>query len=184
MEIVLVRHGEPVANENKKVTAGGFTHWIQQYNKSFVVSHSSPDKKNIPNITHHYVVSSPLRRAVHSAKILTNNVPDEQLNVLKEMDIPRYKIPLTLKAWTWVYLCRLLWMCGIKGNFETFKEAKQRAELATLSLISMANNQQKILAVGHGVMNLYIRKNLKKRGWRLTEKSSKYWGVTRLEKTQ
>ena len=180
MEIILVRHGQPVASENTKVTASGFGRWVQNYDKSLVAKHSLPNKQELMDLDQYFVVSSALKRAVHSAQLLTNESPQQQLSLLNEMEIPRYKLPFTLKAWTWLYLCRLLWMFGKKGKFESFKKAKQRARLATNKLISLADEQQKVLVFGHGVMNLYVRKNLVKQGWKVVEKNNKYWGVTRL----
>ena len=76
------------------------------------------------------------------------------------MEIPRYKLPLRLKAWTWVYLCRVLWMLGLKGSFESYKLAKLRAELAADKLIELAIQNNKVVLFGHGYMNLHIRKAL------------------------
>ena len=97
------------------------------------------------------------------------------------MAIPRYKLPLQLKAWHWVYLSRFLWMLGYEGPFESFKEAKERAEIAADKLIEIAQSQDKIVLFGHGFMNRYIRKSLINKGWLLNEKSNAYWGITSLE---
>ena len=95
---------------------------------------------------------------------------------------PRYKIPFRLNAWTWVYLCRVLWMLGLKGQFESFTIAKKRAELAADELITLATKKDKVIVFSHGYINFYIRKSLVKKGWKLTEKSSDYWGLTKLYK--
>ena len=97
------------------------------------------------------------------------------------MEIPRYKLPFQLKAWHWVYLSRFLWILGYKGPFESFKEAKIRADIAAVKLIELAQNQDEIVLFGHGFMNRYIRKSLINKGWLLNEKSNAYWGITSLE---
>jgi hypothetical protein len=101
--------------------------------------------------------------------------------LFREMEIPRYKFPFRLKAWTWVYLSRALWILGLKGSFESYKQAKVRAELAAIKLTELANEKGKVVVFGHGYMNLHIRKSLVKKGWQLNNKSNNFWGVTSLE---
>jgi hypothetical protein len=72
-------------------------------------------------------------------------------------------------------------MLGYKGSFESFKQAKQRADEAAEKLIEIAQHQDKIVLFGHGYMNLYIRKSLIQKGWVLNSKSNAYWGITSLE---
>ena len=72
-------------------------------------------------------------------------------------------------------------MLGCKGSFESFKQAKKRADEAAVKLIEIAQNQDKIVLFGHGYMNRYIRKSLIQKGWVLNSKSNAYWGITSLE---
>jgi hypothetical protein len=72
-------------------------------------------------------------------------------------------------------------MLGLKGSFESFKQAKQRADIAATQLIELAKCQDKVVLFGHGYMNRYIRKSLIQKGWALNSKSNAYWGVTSLE---
>jgi len=97
------------------------------------------------------------------------------------MDIPRYKLPFKLKAMTWVYLCRALWMLGLKGSFESYRSAKKRSERAAEELIELANIKGKVVLFGHGYMNLHIRKILIQKGWSLNCKSNGFWGLSSLE---
>ncbi len=99
------------------------------------------------------------------------------------MEIPRYKLPFKLKAWTWVYLNRILWMLGKKGSFESYSHAKQRAELASTTLINLVKEQKTVVLFGHGYMNYHIRKSLISKGWLLECKNSDFWGITRLTLT-
>jgi hypothetical protein len=80
-----------------------------------------------------------------------------------------------------VYISRVLWVLGFKGSFESFNEAKCRAEVATNKLIKAAKKHEKVILFGHGYMNRYIRKSLIKKGWKLNCKSNAYWGITSLE---
>lgn len=180
MQITLIRHGKPIAATNPKLDAKGYIKWIRQYDKSTVCANSRP-RFNTADFKDYYIVSSQLPRAIHSCQIAMARMPDRKLPVFREMAIPRYKLNLKLRAWTWVYLSRLLWFCGYKAGFESFSSAKQRAERAAEQLIELAQQQQNVVLFGHGVMNFYIRKALMRRGWQLLNKSSNYWGLTQLE---
>jgi broad specificity phosphatase PhoE len=180
MEIVLIRHGKPSSANNPIVNAIDYTKWVRQYNSSGVAKCSRPESIN-EQYKSFYTISSDLKRAIHSANIYLGKPPEKIDKLYREMEIPRYKISCQIKAWNWVYLSRFIWMLGFKGSFESFKHAKQRANIAALQLIEMANKQDKVLLFGHGYMNRYIRKSLIKKGWGLKSKSNAYWGITHLE---
>jgi broad specificity phosphatase PhoE len=180
MEIILIRHGKPTSANNPTLDACEYTKWIRRYNFSDVAKSSRPETINA-QYESFYTVSSDLKRAIHSANIYVSKNPEEINKLYREMEIPRYKFPFQLKAWNWVYLSRLLWMLGLKGSFESFKQAKQRADIAATQLIELAKCQDKVVLFGHGYMNRYIRKSLIQKGWALNSKSNAYWGVTSLE---
>lgn len=180
MEIILIRHGKPTSADNPLINACEYIKWIKRYNLSDVAKNSRP--KNIDErYKCFYVVSSDLKRAIHSANIYLKKPPEKIDKLYREMEIPRYKLPLQLKAWHWVYFSRILWMLGFQGSFESFKQAKKRAELAAVKLVEIAQDQEQIVLFGHGFMNRYIRKSLIKKGWLLNAKSNAYWGITTLE---
>ena len=146
---------------------------------SYVANDSRPsDVDN--SFTKHFLISSTLKRAVHSAEIYTGRKPDMQLSILNEMDIPRYKLPFKLNAWAWVYLNRVLWMLGVRGRFESYREARKRSFVAANKLIELVRNENRVVVFGHGYMNYHLRKVLIKHGWRLVSKSSDFFGGTRL----
>lgn len=178
MEIILIRHGKPTAAVNPKLTAVGFAKWVKNYNQAYVAEHSCPPFDLKAQIDQHFLISSDLKRAIQSAEICTGQLPQQQIKLLREMDIPRYKFPFVLKAYTWLVLNRFLWMLGAKGKMESFKEAKERVEAATEQLIEIALLHNKIVVFGHGYTNRYIRIALKKRGWVIQTKDNKFWGKT------
>jgi broad specificity phosphatase PhoE len=180
MEIVLIRHGKPSSANNPMIKAYEYANWIRRYNSSDVAKESRPKYIN-DNYKSFYIVSSDLKRAVHSANIYVGKPPEKIDKLYREMEIPRYKFPFQLKAWNWVYFSRFLWIIGYKGPFESFKEAKQRAENAALKLIELAQQQNSVVLFGHGFMNRYIRKSLIQKGWALNSKDNAYWGITSLE---
>jgi broad specificity phosphatase PhoE len=180
MKIVLIRHGKPVSADNPILSAYQYAHWIRRYNASKVAKNSRPQSIN-DEYKNFYPVSSDLKRAIHSTNIYLGKPPEKIDKLYREMEIPRYKFPFELKAWNWVYFSRVLWMFGYKGPFESFTQAKNRADTAAIKLIEMAQIQDQLVLFGHGYMNRYIRKALIKKGWVLNSKSNAYWGVTSLE---
>lgn len=181
MKITLVRHGKPTSANNSVVNAVNFTKWVRRYNFSDVADNSRPEIIS-DEYKSYYIVSSDLVRAIHSANIYTDQSPEVISRLYREMEIPRYKLPFKLRTMTWVYLNRVLWMLGLKGAFESYSQAKIRAELAADSLIELAENEGNVILFGHGYLNLHIRKVLIKKGWRLNAKSNDFWGVSNLEK--
>jgi len=180
MKIVLIRHGKPVSADNPILNACQYTHWIRRYNASKVAINSRPLTVN-DDYKYFYTLSSDLKRAIHSTNIYLGKPPEKVDKLYREMEIPRYRFPFKLKAWNWVYFSRLLWMLGYKGPFESFTQAKKRADTAAIKLIEMAQVQDQVVLFGHGFMNRYIRKSLIQKGWVLNTKSNAYWGVTCLE---
>ena len=183
MEIVLIRHGRPVAATNPKLDISQYINWIEEYRISPVDSDSHPSYSN-EQYNEHFILSSDLARAIHSCQILMTREPDLVSPIFREMDIPHYNLGIKLKAWTWVYLSRLLWFCGVKGNFESFTQGKKRAKLAAKTLIQTAEQHHKVLLFGHGVTIYFIRKVLAKKGWVVEQKSQDYWGVSKLTKAR
>ncbi len=179
MEIILIRHGKPTSAHNPVVNVVEYLKWVRAYNLSDVAENSRPTMINNRYRAFH-TLSSDLTRALHSANIYQGKAPLQVDKLFREMDIPRYKLPFRLTAWHWVYLSRLMWMLGFNGPFESFKQAKHRAEIAAKHLISVAQTENKVILFGHGFMNRYIRKSLIKQGWQLNAKSNHYWGVTQL----
>jgi broad specificity phosphatase PhoE len=180
MEIILIRHGKPTSAKNLVLSASEYTKWIRRYNFSDVSKQSRPDIIN-KEVSSYYLVSSDFKRAIHSTEIYSGRSPDLISPIYQEMEIPRYKLPFKLKAMTWVFLCRVLWMLGLKGSFESYRLAKERSELAAEQLVTLAQEKGKVVLFGHGYMNLHIRRILIKKGWSLNCKSNSFWGLSSLE---
>lgn len=176
-EILLIRHGKPQSATNFRVTPAGFARWIRNYNKSEVDNTSRPEQKC--DLTDHFVISSTLPRAIHSAAIYTGMLPRETHCELNEMDIPYYNLPFQLKAWSWVYLNRLFWLMGASSRCESFQEAKMRIRLGADIVERYANEHTKVAVFAHAMTNRYLASLLVKNGWRCEHKEFHYWGVTR-----
>lgn len=179
-EIILIRHGKPLSANNAILSSAGFAQWVRQYNQSVLDASNFPQHKLA--LEGYHVVASPLKRAKLSAVHYTGAPAHGIIDEIKEMDIPYYKLPFSFKAWHWVVLNRLLWMLGKKGRFETFSQAKDRVYEATELIERKAAEHNHLAVFGHGMSNRYLRIYLKKRGWKIKEKSNDFWGATRLVK--
>jgi len=180
MEIMLVRHGKPEFSLNNKMSASGFSKWVRYYNQSNISAESTPPLHLANNLENYFVVSSDLNRAIHSAVLCVDKPPDLMLKELREMDIPRFKVPLKLKANSWLLLNRLLWFCNFHGQVESFRQAKHRAKLVAHTLVELANNHGKVVVFSHGLINKYVAKELVELGWNGSFKRQKHWGSARL----
>ena len=182
MEIVLIRHGKPIAAINPKLSAIGFMNWVVNYNASKVDAESFPSEGLRQLIQTHFIVTSDLARAIDSVKICGGLEPHLVLDKLREMEIPSYKLPFKLKAYTWLVLNRILWFIGVKNEVESFKEAKIRANNSAKELISLALQHNKVVVFGHGLMNKYIAKELEQFGWDSASEGKSYWSTIKLKK--
>ena len=177
MEIILIRHGKPVSAINKKLSANGFSQWINDYNQSMVSQESRPSAKLKCKVKEHYVVSSDLPRAIHSAKLCSGKTPDLVLDKLKEMDVPQLKIPLKIDAYTWILLNGLLWLIGIHGQVESYRQGNLRAKKVAETLSSLASSKENIAVFGHVITNTLIAKELILRGWRAKFSGKSFWST-------
>ncbi|MEW6982502.1 histidine phosphatase family protein [Colwelliaceae bacterium 6471] len=181
MEILLIRHGKPSGAVNPKLSASGFANWIREYNKSKIDPNNLPPKYLGCSLGEHFVVASDLARSIDSARLCVGKDPDLKLKELREMDIPRYKLPFFFRAYTWLFISRLCWFAGFSGKVESFKKAKTRAKTSANQLQELANTHGKVVFFGHGMLNKFIAKELKNLGWNGTSKGQKYWSVIKLQ---
>jgi broad specificity phosphatase PhoE len=183
MEIVLIRHGRPTGAQNPVLSASGFARWVREYNRSRVHSESLPPDDLKGAFAECLVLSSDLPRAVHSAELCIGRYPDRTLAELREMEIPRFRMPFRLSAYSWVYLNRAMWMVGRRGPFESFAVAKTRASKAATRLEQLAHAHGRVVVFGHGMLNRHIRAHLVSVGWQLTsDGGAGYWSSATLSK--
>lgn len=164
MEIILLRHGKPNVELSGYLSVKELKQLVYDYAK-FGIS-DSPDNKLKNKFTDHFAICSDLTRSKESAKALGLNDISLSDILFKEADLPHFdndflRLPVTV----WVILLRLLWLFGFKKNGESFLQAKERSKLATEKLMTLAQTNEKIIVVGHGLMNRLIGRQLKKKGW-------------------
>jgi hypothetical protein len=182
LRIALVRHGMPVGADNPVVNASGFARWARAYERSRVRGDSIPPADLGAAFDGYLVVSSGLPRAMHSAEMCFGRGPDLTIGDLREMEIPRYRIPLRMPAYAWLFLNRALWFVGVRGRFESVGEARARARRVSSELDRLAEAHGRIVVFGHAMMNRRVAENLLSHGWRGQPRRAGYWGVIDLEK--
>lgn len=179
-EILLIRHGRPASEHNNRVSSAGFSRWVRNYNRANLHEQSRPRCER--DLSQYYIMTSNLRRARLSAARYSPLPPMEHSRLLDEMQIPRYRLPVKMKAWSWVYINRLLWFCGRPGPFESFVQARERIRQAAAMLETRAASEPKICIFAHALTNRFLVRYLQRSGWQVTEKDHRYWGVIRLQK--
>ena len=175
MEIILLRHGKPTLELKGNMNSSEFKELAVAYAQSGIKD--SAPKQLKERFDAHYIVCSDLERSIQSAKSI--GVKEIHLidPLFKESDIPYFeqrffKLPVTV----WLVLYRLMWMFGFSKNGESYAAAKNRAYVAASKLITLAEEHDKVLLVGHGLMNRIIAKRLCVNNWTgPISPGKKYW---------
>jgi len=177
MEIILLRHGKPKVVLRGNLNTKDLKQLVFDYEQSGI--QEPPSEKLKTQFTNHYAVCSDLVRSAESAKKLSLAPVSDAL--FRETDIPHFdNIPLKLPVTAWIILLRVMWLFGFSKNGESFAQAKNRSRQAAEKLISLAEENEKIIVVGHGLMNHLIGKQLLKKGWLESERAGKrFWEFRR-----
>jgi hypothetical protein len=185
-QIVLIRHGEPNINKCGKFNCDEANQFLKCYDSVCIIQPEEPFFQFSPN-EKVAIYSSPLNRALSTAHYLCGN--NKSITILPEFREFENKISSSnsqkrrsIKKWT--AIARLKWMLGGKSNgIESFSDAKARARKAANILADASKNDSKVLLTSHGMLNRYIKKNLKKMGWKVvTDTGNDYLGTTILVK--
>jgi len=180
MEIQLIRHGKPATATNPRISSQGFKQWVSAYDSAELHTSSLPPSVMRHALTHHFIISSDLPRAITSATLCLGRRPDLIHQQYREMAIPCFQCPGVFKAYTWLFMFRMAWFAGASGDVESVQQAKLRAKQCALQLISLAKEHQQIAVFGHGLMNRYISKALQQLGWQSKTQGKQYWASTQL----
>ncbi|MDX8047080.1 histidine phosphatase family protein [Gracilibacillus sp. S3-1-1] len=128
------------------------------------------------------VLTSDLKRSVDSVKILNPEVKTISATLFRETELPTLLMKLLnlkLRTSIWAVILRLLWFSGYSNECESLSDAKQRAKKASQRLIDYADEYNSVVLVGHGFFNMFIAKELQKKGWKGKRKVGvKHWNCT------
>lgn len=181
MEITLIRHGRSQLVENDKMTGLDFMQWVEKYDNHGVFEESTYPSETIEKIAAaKIVVTSDLKRAIESAKLLNPAVTGISDPIFRETELPSVAMKLLkIKPNIWAVLLRILWLCGYSHECESLTDAKLRALKAAQQLMDLAEEHGSVALVGHGFINSFIAKELQKKGWTgKRNTSAKHWNCT------
>ncbi|MBC5995029.1 histidine phosphatase family protein [Pontibacter cellulosilyticus] len=179
--IFLIRHARPDLSKNGWFSNEAARKYITDYDtaavEEFVLEHEAIPYKEIDK-----VYCSTLPRSQLTAKAIFGS--DVQLKIDKSFreferrifSLPLLRMPIKL----WLLSARVLWFLGFNSkDIETFKEAKQRARQCAQTLASDAASNRTTVLVAHGLLNNFIRRELKRMGWQKTlDEGHGYLSVT------
>jgi broad specificity phosphatase PhoE len=178
VNIIVLRHGPvdlqpPAGNVNQQQ----FGDWITAYNTAAIEEATPPAELQSAVKQTRFVVCSDLARSLQSAALI-NRKPDLISPLYRECEMPHYasgrlKLPVNV----WIPSMRLLQLIGIHPNAESFSEFRTRAQQSAAELNALAGIHRSVVVCGHGLLNHYLHKSLRKLGWSGTNRaSSKHWG--------
>ncbi|MDR0204141.1 MAG: phosphoglycerate mutase family protein [Delftia acidovorans] len=180
MEIILIRHGKPGFTDANKVAAHEMPKWIESYDLSEIGDDEPPQACRLMARRSRMAASSSLPRAVSSGAALNLELQIVD-GIFREAELPIYSIPiLKLSPFVWMAIFRLIWLCGMSREAESFYMAKKRARRAAGMLINHAKEHDgPILLVGHGIMNRLIARELMALGWKARSRAGNgYWSAS------
>jgi broad specificity phosphatase PhoE len=166
MEIVLARHGRPKLGQKRWIAPRQLADWIRAYDEGGVIVEQVPGGIGATALLCGCIVTSPLPRCVQSAQALAPMRAIRTEEMLREAGLPHglWRFP-RLPVAMWVVVFRAAWFCGYSSNSESLRSARSRARSAAKKLVELAQEQQSVFAMGHGIMTALIAKELILQGW-------------------
>jgi broad specificity phosphatase PhoE len=185
--IFLIRHAKPLVSSKGFVNATYARQYISDYDaadvEEFVLTHEAIPYKEIKKVH-----CSTLVRSQLTAKAIFGD--DVQLVIdanFREFERRIFSLPfIHLPIKLWLIGARILWFLGFNSSgIETFKQARQRASAAAKQLANEANQETIAVLVAHGLLNFFIRRELKRLGWQQTLKEgNSFVSVNAFEKKE
>ena len=173
MKIYLIRHAKPDVKKKKVCTSAMAQAYVDAYAKAPIIPFdSSLVVFNLPDYTTIYC--SNLRRAYETAQAIfgsdCNLLVDAQFREF-ETTIVAQQNTLSLPLLMWQTISRAAWVMGLnQANIESYKEARERARQVAIRLALLAEEEQTVVVVAHGMLNRSVSRWLKQNGWRITQK--------------
>jgi broad specificity phosphatase PhoE len=188
-QIALIRHGEPDMDKTGQYTCAEANQFLKCYDSVCIIVPEKPFFE-IEQDEEVEIFSSPINRALTTAQYLFGTNRD--INVSPYFREFENKIKETNSAKKrsinrWKTTARIKWMLGISkpDGIESFSEAKDRARHGATILDNASKDNAKVVLTAHGLLNRYIKKNLKKKGWKVVKDTGNdYFGTTILVKIE
>ena len=178
MQIILMRHGRPVIDGQHWMSAHDYGGWVSRYDTAAIDPASPPPAEAISQARQAaYVLCSTLPRSLTSATALGIHAPHGQNAAFREMEMPYadWRFPI-LPVGLWSVLFRLAWTLGFHRHAESFAAARARAVACAETLSQLAAAHGNVLFIGHGSLNWFIARALRRAGWQSSnDDARKYW---------
>lgn len=184
MQIVIVRHARVKTESTGVLDTSAMNRWLKVYDTAEIETTLPEDGRLIDLVEEsRFLVCSQLPRTAASLKVLGKST-DLRDALFDEIEIPPVRIPwLRLSPKLWLTMIRLLSLAGVGRYGRSLQQSRVRAERAAERLITLAEEHEHVLLLGHGAMNWLIVKVLKQRGWDEVQKMSlKNWGYGHFRK--
>ncbi|GHA53602.1 phosphoglycerate mutase family protein [Pontibacter akesuensis] len=166
-QIFLIRHARPTVSRKGLFSASDASTYISDYDtaqvEEFVLQHEAIPYRQIKKVYCSTLVRSQLTaRAIFGEEVALVQEP-----VFREFERRIFSLPLVrLPIKVWLLSARLLWFMGLNSQgIETFREARARARQAADILAQDAAAHQTTVLVAHGLLNGFIRRELRRMGW-------------------
>jgi len=185
-EIILIRHSVVSLQTKGWMSAKKAIELRAAYNNAPVYNFN-PDLvlEKIPRRITDTVYISAMPRSITTGIVLFgDSVQFVSVKQLNEFDMHMVRLPLLLPYKAWTAISRGIWLMGVKKQgTESYKEAQKRVRRVCNIIEQKVQQDKQIILVTHGFINRKIAKELKKRGWRITQnKGQKNLGATVLLK--
>jgi broad specificity phosphatase PhoE len=163
MEIVLVRHGRSAHVHRGWIDRAGFGAWREAYEAAGLARGQAPSPELVRLAEGALVVSSDIRRAVESARLLAPEVETSPL--LRELELPAPELGLRMPLAGWALAIGLAnFLLERKGGYPQPAEV-ERVKAAVGWLTGLAREHRTVVAVTHGSLRRELGLGLVARGW-------------------
>ncbi|MEO6992637.1 MAG: hypothetical protein ABI273_03310 [Lacunisphaera sp.] len=185
MKISLLRHGRPDADLLSSIRAKDFSTWLLAYDEAGIDrSLPPPDvvRRSLASCT--LLLTSPARRAVESADALDLRAGRRIAIDAREAPLPTKIVwPLSHRPAVFTVIARVLWVLGLARAKEDKQAVRLRACSLAGQLAALACESGNVALIGHGYMNIFLRKALEATGWHSLESGNHgYWSISQFEK--
>ncbi len=180
MRIVLVRHGRPERVTAAAISGRAIGDWVRRYDSAGLSRDTAPPLR-LQELTAaaNWIVASDRPRARESAGRLAGTLTVALDADLREAALPSSLHPsLRLPPGLWIVIARIAWFLNAGDATETVAATRLRAARMADRLIARAAEHGCVMAVGHGMFNRFLARELRRRGWRGPRVlPSGYWGA-------
>lgn len=179
-QIFIFRHGEPAMNKKGWKNRKEAVKYTKMYD-SVGINDLEQNPVYLRDADINLVYTSNLPRAINTAeKVFNNSMPIESHELFDEFERKIIQFPnIKLPTQFWTVTTRIVWILGFnKKGIESFSQAKDRSRRAAYFLNDKAENDGNVMLFSHGFLNKYIKKYLKKEGYKvLNLEGKKYLGA-------